>query len=98
MYGRNFTTKSLLSANGEERERITLPLEHPLLIRLRKDVGKIPAGLTVELPRKEALALVRRRLAAVVGDLMAEPHVALNEDEAAEAGLIDALDALVVAV
>lgn len=85
MAGRNFTANRLRTAEDSERETITLPLAQPLLIRLKKDVGKIPAGLTVELPRREALSLVRRRLAAVVGDLSSGVDLALAEDDAESA-------------
>jgi hypothetical protein len=60
-----------------------------LLIRLTTDVGLLPKGYAIELPRFESLRLIRRGLACAVavGTLSAAPDLTLTEDDCIEAGL-----------
>lgn len=81
-----FRTKKLKTVTEMEAQEpepipVTLPLTQPLLIRLRQDIGHVPAGITVELPKPEALSLIRRGHASVVGDLNATPALYVSEDD-----------------
>jgi hypothetical protein len=63
-----------------ETLNITFPLT-PLLIRLNDDVGKLPAGIVVSLPKQYAWSLIRSKLASVVGSFNAVPDLTLDESE-----------------
>lgn len=55
----------------------------PLLILLKTDYHRLPAGYIFELPREESLRLIRRGLACAVavGDFHAVPDLTLNPEE-----------------
>jgi hypothetical protein len=53
----------------------------PLNIRLNHNLGFLPAGRVIMLPKHMALALVRRRLATAVGDAMVMPDIVVSEDD-----------------
>ncbi|MGB6871902.1 MAG: hypothetical protein WBD93_19970, partial [Acidobacteriaceae bacterium] len=55
----------------------------PLLIRLKVDHYRLPAGYTFELPREESLRLIRRGLACAVavGDFRAVPDLTLTPED-----------------
>jgi hypothetical protein len=63
-----------------ETLNITFPLT-PLLIRLNDDVGKLPAGIVVSLPKQYAWSMIRRKLACVVGSLQAVPDITIDESD-----------------
>jgi hypothetical protein len=58
-----------------------------LLVRLTTDVGLLPKGYAIELPRFESLRLIRRGLACAVavGDFRTLPDLTLTEEECGEA-------------
>lgn len=59
---------------------IDFPLE-PLLIKLEQSVGLLPGGYIFEIPRYEALRLIRHRKATAVGKLGTIADATLTEQE-----------------
>lgn len=53
----------------------------PLNITLKQNLGIIRGGLVVQFPRPFAEALIRRRLAVVVGDALVTPDVLVSEED-----------------
>ena len=53
----------------------------PLNIRLRQPLGYLPVGRVILLPEFMAVALVRRRLATVVGDALIMPDIVVSEED-----------------
>src|ERR1700733_12007385 len=51
----------------------------PLLIRTLADVGKLPAGITVEMPSHYACNFIAKRLAIPVADLKVRPDLTIGE-------------------
>ncbi len=58
----------------------------PLLIQLGRDFKKLPAHISIELPRKIARALIMRREALPVGDFNVLPDLVIEEDDLKHAG------------
>ncbi len=74
--------KLKIPRNSHKRRHIGMSERPPaLLIRLTEDVGKLPAGFTYELPEREALALIARRKATVVGDTKQSADLVLTAEE-----------------
>lgn len=63
---------------------IKFPLE-PLLVKLDEPFGLLPSGYIFELPRYEAMRLLRMRKAVAVGRLGTHADISLNEMECREA-------------
>jgi hypothetical protein len=61
--------------------------EHPLLVRLTENVGKLPAGFVYELPPRLAQTLIASRKAQAVGNFGIMADLSLTEDECVEAGI-----------
>jgi hypothetical protein len=65
-----------------KRRKIGMSERPPaLLIRLTENVGLIPAHFTVELPEREALALIARRKATAVGSTRQTADLTLTHEE-----------------
>ena len=62
----------------EETPEFEFPLK-PLLIRTLADVGKLPAGITVEMPSHYACNFIAKRLAIPVADLKVRPDLTIGE-------------------
>jgi hypothetical protein len=93
---RRFRTKKLQTASEVDQTEsvdvpITLPLDRPILIRLREPLGKLPAGILLQLPQMETLMIVRRGLCSVVGTLAATADLVLTRQELPDTGLFEAL-------
>ena len=58
-----------------------------ILIRLVEDVGFLPAGFTYSMPELEAMILVRRKKAEIVGKFGTTADIELTAEELQEAGL-----------
>jgi hypothetical protein len=60
----------------------------PLLVVLRHDLGKLPAGIAIQFPREVAISLLQRRGCAVpVGSFAAQPDLVIDEDQLLHAAL-----------
>lgn len=71
------------------RKGINMDLPTPTtLIRLVEDVGLLPQGFTYRMPELEAMALVRRRKAEIVGRFGTAADIELTAEELQEAGVI----------
>lgn len=72
-----------------EKRRLewTLVPESHMAISLHKDVGKLPAGVVLSVPREVALALISRRLAVPVGDSKVAPDAIIEDCNWADIGL-----------
>ena len=94
---RRFRTKKLQTASEIDQTEpvevppITLPLDRPILIGLRENLGLLPAGLLLQLPQMVTLMLIRRGLCSVVGTLAATADLVLTREELPDTGLFEAL-------
>lgn len=72
-----------------EKRRLewTLTPESHMAIALHKNVGKLPAGVVLSVPRAIALALITRRFAIPVGDLKVRPDAIIEDCDWADVGL-----------
>jgi hypothetical protein len=59
----------------------------PLQIVLHKDLGKLPSGISIELPSEVSSLLVMKRLAVPVANLFAMADLALTEDDLDHVGV-----------
>jgi hypothetical protein len=59
-----------------------------LLVRLTKDVGKLPKGLVYRLPTAVANSLIMHRKAIPVADVACFPDLDVSEAELEDAGLV----------
>jgi len=67
--------------------RYTVDNQPALQIRLNRDVGPLPAGLSLELPRDTAVALLSRKdVATPVGSFSAYADMVLSRDDLDEIG------------
>ena len=85
------TLKTESTIETPEVPPITLPLDRPILIRLRENLGLLPAGLLLQLPQMVTLMLIRRGLCSVVGTLAATADLVLTREELPDTGLFEAL-------
>ena len=93
---RRFRTKKLQTASEIDQTEpvdvpITLPLDRPILIRLRENLGLLPARILLQLPQMVTLILIRRGLCSVVGTLAATADLVLTREELPDTGLFEAL-------
>jgi hypothetical protein len=93
---RLFRTKKLQTASEIDQTEpidvpITLPLDRPILIRLRENLGLLPAGILLQLPQMVTLILIRRGLCSVVGTLAATADLVLTREELPDTRLFEAL-------
>lgn len=65
-----------------EKRRLewTLVPESHLAIKLHSNVGKLPSGVVLSVPREIALALITRRFALPVGDSKVAPDAIIDCD------------------
>jgi hypothetical protein len=63
----------------------------PIQIRLHNDYGNLPAGISIVLPRRFALFLLNKRLAAPVADLNALADIELRANDLKQIGFTDEL-------
>ena len=85
------TLKTESTIETPEEVIFTLPLDRPILIRLRENLGLLPAGLLLQLPQMVTLMLIRRGLCSVVGTLPATADLVLTREELPDTGLFEAL-------
>jgi hypothetical protein len=53
----------------------------PLLVVLKQDLGKLPAGISIEFPHDVAIRLLRRGLAVPVGSFLHNPDLVVDEEQ-----------------
>ena len=59
----------------------------PILVRLNRDLGPIPANILIQFPREFAESLILRRLAVPVGDFQLQPELYLDQCDLLNDGL-----------
>jgi hypothetical protein len=68
----------------EQRLKATLPsieLPRPLLVVLRNDLKKLPAGIAIQFPHEVAINLIHQRYATPVASFAAEPDLVIDEPD-----------------
>jgi hypothetical protein len=68
------------------RARRSIRHNPPLLIRLVRDIGKLPAAVALRLPRPIARSLIMQRLAIPVGSFKTQPD-AISDCDWSDIGL-----------
>ena len=59
----------------------------PLQIRLHEDFEKLPAGISIQLPKAMSHSLITRRLASPVGDFSSVADLTLDENDLETLGI-----------
>ena len=65
----------------QKAESPSLELVPPLLVVLRHDLGKLPAGIVIQFPHEVAINLIRHRYAVPVASFDALPDLIVDEDQ-----------------
>jgi hypothetical protein len=77
--------KALEKAEAESEYLKPVP---PLLITLHQDLGKLPAGISIQFPHEVAIILIHRGLgeAVPIGDFAVLPDLLIEEDDMQHVG------------
>ena len=92
-FWRHLEEKTRASDNRQDEQSLkaALPsvelLRPPLLVVLRNDLEKLPAGIAIQFPHEVAINLIHQRYAVPVASFEAEPDLVIDEDQLLHAAL-----------
>jgi hypothetical protein len=84
-FWRHLERKTRENDRRQEKQRAgefnSLESATPLLVMLHHELGKLPAGITIQFPYNVAISLIHQRYATPVASFAAQPDLVIDEDQ-----------------